>query len=142
MLIHHFLILAFCHILYFEYNQLDNLTRFSTIDASASKYPKMCALPNIHTPTHSFGLIRATLGATIDQVSGDVSEIMDRGVFWDVTPGVTNNSNFVQEGTPSSGVYTVDTEVTRGTKLELFVTPGVTSQNTPRSMISLTSPLT
>ena len=102
---------------YFEYNQLDNLTRFSTIDASASKNPKMCALPNIHTPTHSFGLIRATLGATIDQVSGDVSEIMDRGVFWDVTPGVTNNSNFVQEGTPSSGVYTVDTEVTRGTTI-------------------------
>jgi hypothetical protein len=99
---------------YFEYNQLDNLTRFSTIDASASKNPKMCALPNIHTPTHSFGLIRATLGATIDPVSGDVGEIIDRGIFWSISAGVNNNSTLVQEGGTSSGVFTVDTEVDRG----------------------------
>lgn len=102
---------------YFEYNQLDDLTRFSSVDASVSKNPKMCALPNIHTPTHSFGLIRASLGATIDAVSGDVGDIIDRGVFWSTTAGVTNNNTLVQEGGAAHGVFAVETEVDRGSTI-------------------------
>lgn len=100
---------------YYEFNQLNTLTRYCTVDATVSKNPKICALPNIHTPIHSFGLISATLGATIDAVSGDVGDIIDRGVFWDINPGITNNTpNFVQHASAASGTFTIDTEVDRG----------------------------
>lgn len=105
---------------YFEYSQLDLLTRYSTIDASASANPKLCALPTIHSPTHSFGLVRATMGATIDAVGGDVSDIIDRGVFWDYTAGVNNNTpNLVSDGLATTGTYTVDeiTTFNRGTTI-------------------------
>jgi hypothetical protein len=100
---------------YYEFNQLNTLTRYCTVDATLSKNPKICALPNIHTPTHSFGLTRATLGATINPVSGDVGVIMDRGVFWDINPGITNNTpNFVQHASAASGTFTINTVVDRG----------------------------
>ena len=103
---------------YYEYNQLDNETRFSSIDASLNKNPKICALPNIHTPTHTFGLIRATLGATIDDVSVDVGQIIDRGIFWETTPGITDNSEFsLHHAKADFGTYTIDTEVARGSNI-------------------------
>ena len=97
---------------YYDYNSMDALTRYSALDESLNGNPKLCALPYIHSPTSAYGLISATLGATID-VAG-AGTIVDRGIYWDTSPGIDDTKTGVQDLSPSTGVFTVATEVARG----------------------------
>lgn len=100
---------------YYDYNQLDNLTRYCLLDASSNGNPKLCALPFIHSPTYSFGLVMATLGATIDE--NNAGPIIDRGIYWGTSTGISTSSIGVQDLAPSDGAYSLETEVDRGSTI-------------------------
>lgn len=99
---------------YYDYNAMDALTRYCTLGPYDTN-PKLCALPNIHTPTYDFGLIRATLGATV--ASNGNTDLIDMGVYWSTSPNVDASKIGVQHLTPGFGTFTVDTEVDRGSTI-------------------------
>ncbi len=97
---------------YYDYNMMDALTKFFADPASGN--PKECSLETIHSPTASFGLTRATLGATITEpISGT---IVERGIFWSLDPGVNTGSNQSAHPSTSGGAFTysLDGGVDRG----------------------------
>lgn len=99
---------------YFDFNLMDALTRFNISTASIN--PKECALETIHTPTYaSIGLTSATLGATITTPAK--STITERGVFWSLSPGVSEIDNLIPEASSSAGIFAVTGLVDRGTTI-------------------------
>lgn len=99
---------------YYDYNSMDNLTRYCTLGPYSTN-PKLCALPYVHSPTYTFGLVRATLGATVED-NGN-SSIIDMGVYWFTSPNVNSTKNGVQHLTPGLGAFTVTTDVDRGSMI-------------------------
>jgi len=88
---------------YYDYNLMDALTRFNVNVASGN--PKQCKLESIHSPTAVFGLIKATLGATINTpTTGTVTE---RGIFWSLLPNVDTGGTQLVENTTEGGVFTL-----------------------------------
>lgn len=99
----------------YEYNKMDNLTRYNT--STASFNPKQCKLEAIHTPTSTnIRLTRADLGATITTPTSGT--IVERGIYWSTTTPVDETANLVSESTNLGGVYSIaDIPVDRGTTI-------------------------
>lgn len=106
----------------YEFNKMDNLTRFIT--SSASQNPKQCRLETIHSPTSSnVKLTTATLGATINTPT--TGTIVERGFYWSTMSGVDETGNLYSETSSLGGVFTInDVPVERGSTIyfKAFVT--------------------
>lgn len=89
---------------YYEYNALGVLTRYSTLDEAANGNPKLCALENIHTPTYAnVRLLNVDAGATI--VTPTTGTILERGVYFNNTPGIDETSIISANVSSLGGIY-------------------------------------
>jgi hypothetical protein len=90
----------------YSYNYNGGMTRFNSDEVPPSN-PKYCALESIHLPTSAnIKLTMATLGGTIDvPLQGPVSE---RGIYWGLNPGISENDIIESQPSLSGGTYTID----------------------------------